>query len=83
MTEQFDLFNIYKQNDDDGEILEGIYPLAFSARANAEDTPRYNEAMASPDAEGFCQAMELELDQLESMEEAWKVVKHEKAIKEG
>ena len=79
MTRQFDIFNLYKEDDFDAELLEGIHPFAFAARANAEDTPNYTEAMASPDAEGFREAMQLEIDQLQSMQ-AWIVVPRQKAI---
>ena len=48
---------------------------------NAEDTPRYHEAMSSPDATGFREAMRLEFEQLTSMK-AWKVVSRQKAVDE-
>jgi hypothetical protein len=82
ITKQYDLLNLYKQDDNDEELLEAIHPFAFAARANAEDTPRYHEAMSGPDAPGFTTAMEMELDQLESME-AWDVVPRQKAIDEN
>ena len=81
MTAQFDLFNMFKQEDDDEELLESIHPFAFAARVNAEDTPRYHEAMSSPDATGFREAMRLEFEQLTSMK-AWKVVSRQKAVDE-
>jgi hypothetical protein len=81
MTRQFDIYNMMKQDDDDEELLESIHPFAFTARANAEDTPRYHEAMTGPDAQGFVKAMELELEQLESMN-AWDIVPRQKAIDE-
>ena len=48
---------------------------------NAEDTPRYHEAMSSLDATGFREAMRLEFEQLTSMK-AWKVVSRQKAVDE-
>ena len=39
MTQQFDLFDILKQDEQDIAQLESMHPLAFAARANAEDTP--------------------------------------------
>ena len=56
--------------------------LAFAARANAEDTPRFHEAMSSQDREGFIEAMKAELDQLSRMK-AFIFVPREKVIKEG
>ena len=82
MTAQFDAFNVLKMEDNDEELLEGIHPLAFSARASAEDTPRWNDAMNGPDAEGFRKAMDDEIELLESLD-SWDVVPREKAIREG
>ena len=45
-------------DDFDEELVNNIHPLEFSARANAEDTPRYDEAMHSPDAAGFNATMD-------------------------
>ena len=69
-------------DDYDDSIQHGTHPLAFSARANAEDNPTLEEAMSLPDREGFIAAMHLELEQLESMN-AWIVVPREKAIATG
>ena len=57
MTQQFHAYSIYQRLDADLDISTGIHPLAFAARANAEDTPRFHEAMKSQDREGFIQAM--------------------------
>ena len=59
--------------DEDG-LLDSIHPLAFAAKANAEDTPNFHQAMNSEDAEGFFRAMEEEYDLLESEFEAWEIV---------
>jgi len=69
-------------DDDDPEILHAQHPFAFAARANAEDTPRFYEAMSSPDREGFIKAMNLEIEQLNDME-AFVTVPRQKAIDEG
>ena len=53
MTRQHDLLGLMEVDEFDEELLNNIHPLAFSARANAEDTPRYDEATHSPDAAGF------------------------------
>jgi hypothetical protein len=81
MTTQFDILNIFTREDEDEELTETIHPLAFSARLSAEDTPRYHEAMNGPDADGFKEAMETELEQLQAMD-SWTVVPREKAIRE-
>ena len=66
----------------DINITTGIHPLAFSARANAEDTPRFHEAMRGPDREGFIIAMRKEMDQLSSLN-AFEAVPRQKAIDEN
>jgi hypothetical protein len=73
MTKQYDLYNIMTTDDFDADLIDTIHPLAFSARLNAEDTPRYHEAMNGPDTEGFREAMEKELEQLQSRN-CWEVV---------
>ena len=82
MTGCFEAYHIYQQFDEDLDISTGIHPLAFSARANAEDTPRFHEAMKGPDREGFIEAMKAELEQL-SLMDAFVAVPRQKAIDEG
>ena len=82
LTRQFDVLHSFKCDDYDEDIIHGMHPLAFAARANAEDTPRFHEAMSSQDREGFIEAMKAELDQLSQMK-AFVCVPREKAIKEG
>ena len=41
--------------------FEWMNPLTLMVKANAEDNPRWGEAMNGPNAEGFWQAMEDEL----------------------
>ena len=41
----------YKTDEDD--ILLGMHPLAFMAKANAEVSPNFHQAMNGPDAEAF------------------------------
>ena len=74
-------FSIYQRLDEDLDMSMGLQPFAFSARANAEDTPRFHEAMRSPDREGFISAMKIELAQLASMN-AFVAVPREKALSE-
>ena len=82
LTSQYDLLHLMKQCDFDEEIQNGTHPMAFAAKANAEDTPNLKEAMSGPDAEGFVEAMKKEIEELEGME-AWDVVPREMAIKTG
>ena len=63
--------------DEDG-LLDALHPLAFAARANADDTPNFSQAMTGPDAEGFYEAMKQELISLESLD-AWEEVPREAA----
>jgi len=82
MTQQFDMLSLLEQDDFDEELIYSIHPLAFAARANAEDTQRYEEAMHSPDADRFKAAINLEMDQLQE-KDVWTLVPREKAISEG
>jgi hypothetical protein len=59
--------------DVDTEIQNGTHPLAFAAKLNAADFPKYHEAMKSPERDEWIKAMEAELDQLERMD-CWDVV---------
>ena len=47
--------------------------MAFAAKVHSDDLPTYWEAMNSPDAEGFMEAMTKEIAMLESMG-AWEIV---------
>ena len=81
-TRCYEAYNIYQQLNGDLDISTGVHPLAFSARANAEDTPRFHEAMKGPDREGFIEAMKNELEQL-SLMNAFTAVPRQKAIDEN
>lgn len=80
LTRHYDLLHLLSCDDDDELLQNGTHPLAFAARANAEDNPNLEEALASCDREGFIQAMHLELEQLESMD-AWEIVPRDYALK--
>jgi len=82
MTKQFEAYSIYQRLDSDPDISTGLHPLAFAARVNAEDTPRFHEAMRSPDREGFIEAMKKEMDQLSGLD-AFVAVPRQKAVDEG
>ena len=45
LTKQYDLLHLLVTDDYDNEIQHSTHPLAFSARANAEDNPTLEEAM--------------------------------------
>eukprot|EP00957_Ditylum_brightwellii_P024983 1889292-Ditylum_brightwellii.AAC.1 len=42
-------------------------PLCLAARANASNNPNFNQAMNSPDTDGFCNTMDLEIGTLHNM----------------
>jgi hypothetical protein len=63
-------------------ILDDHHPMAFSAKANDEDTPNYRQAMSGPDSEGYIDAMELEMNQLRD-KETWVVVPRTEALAIG
>jgi len=63
--------------DDDG-LLNALHPMAFAAKANSDDTPNFHQALNGPDSQGFYEAMEKEIEQLESMD-PWEIVPIEKA----
>ena len=73
MTVQHIFLGLMEIDDFDVELLNDVHPLTFSARADAEDTPRYDEGMHSPDAEGFKAAMDIEMEQLMD-KDVWNVV---------
>lgn len=64
--------------DPETQEVDWFHPLTLSVKANAEDNPRWEEALNGPDAEGYWQAMEAELDALCKMN-AWEVVPREQA----
>jgi hypothetical protein len=58
--------------DEDG-LLTSLHPLAFAAKANNEDTPNFSQAMNGPDALGYVDAMENEIQQLEE-KDPWDII---------
>ena len=70
---------LHKAKLDADGLLTGTHPLALAARANADDTPNYYEAMNGNDSLGFLEAMKQELAQLESME-AWEIIPRSQAM---
>jgi hypothetical protein len=82
LTVSYDVLHMMKLDNFDSKILHGQHPFAFSACANANDDPKWNEVMSGPDREGFIEAMKLEIEQLESLH-SWDVVPREKALREN
>ena len=80
MTRQFDLIHEMKQDPLELDNCVLPHPFPLSAKANADDSPNFNEAMSSPDREGFIDAMHKEINQLEDFG-AWDVVPRSKALK--
>lgn len=67
------LLNSY--TDPDFGTVEYMHPSIFGAKANSEDTPNWTEAMNSPNADGFWNAMEIEIETLTKTRDCWKEVK--------
>ena len=72
---EMDVFFDFNTNE-----VDYFHPLFLSVKANAEDNPRWHEAMNGPDAEGYWRAMEAKLCQLLE-KDAWEVVPREQADK--
>ena len=68
---------IMSNTDADG-LLHSLHPLALSAKANSEDAPNFYQAMNGPDAEGWLEAMDKEIQQLLE-KDPWDVVPIEQA----
>jgi hypothetical protein len=63
--------------DPDDNTLDWMSPMILGAKANAEDTPTWEQAMNGPDREGYIKACEKELDTLTDDKDAWDVVLRE------
>jgi hypothetical protein len=58
-----------EQNTDQvHNTIEWMNPALFAVKANAEDTPTWNEAMGGPNGVGYWQAYKKEIDTLISLE---------------
>jgi hypothetical protein len=55
--------------------LNELSPLAFITRASAADNPRFHEAIAGSNKEGFWDAMQVEIDTLAGLRNSWDQVK--------
>ena len=54
-------------------ICDWHHPLAFEAKADADDNPNFYQALNGPDIEGFCEAIDKEIQQLLD-KQTWDVV---------
>jgi hypothetical protein len=60
--------------DPDDNTLDWMSPMILGAKANAKDTPTWEQAMNGPDQEGCIKTCEKELDTLTNDKDAWDVV---------
>ena len=51
-----------------------MHPMALAAKANSADNPKWHEVMNGPNADGFWQAMEVEMYVLTKEMDSWEVV---------
>jgi Reverse transcriptase (RNA-dependent DNA polymerase) len=65
---------IAAQTDVDHNTVEWMHPMILAAKANSEDTPRWEEAMNGPNKAGYWEAMRSELATLTGAKDAWDVV---------
>jgi hypothetical protein len=59
------------------DTVEWMHLMVLSAAANDVDNPTWVEAMNSPNALGYCDAMDKEIKMPEQDKDAWDVVKRE------
>ena len=62
-----------KHYNQKSECLSYLHPLSLQTLANDADNPTWNEAVNGPNAEGFWEAMRIELDTLKDFN-SWDVV---------
>jgi hypothetical protein len=65
------LGNLHQETDHELDTVENLNPSIFSAKANSEDTPTYEEAINGPFAQDFIKSMEVEWDMLDTVMKAW------------
>jgi hypothetical protein len=69
--------------DVEHNTVEWMHPMILAAKANSEDTPRWEEAMNGPNKAGYWEAMRSELATLTGPKEAWDVVDREDFLVHG
>ena len=57
----------------DTGLCDWSHPLAFTAKADANNNPNFYQALNGPNAEGFCSAMDTEIEKLLE-KQTWDVV---------
>ena len=62
-------------------LVDGIHLLSYAAKQSDEDSPTYYEAMNGLDVEGYHEAMQLEIAQLEG-QQTW-TLKNQATLPEG
>ena len=67
---------LIREYDPMSGTLEDWDPMALAAKANDADTPNWNQAMNGPNAQGFREACQKEIDTLNRMR-VWDVVRRE------
>ena len=58
----------------------GMHPMALAIKANDEDNPTFHQAMNGPDADGYKDAMDKEIDKL-AQKNAWTLVDIEEELR--
>lgn len=74
------MFQLMSTYDEINETLEGWNPMALLHKANDADTPNWHQAMNGPNADGFWQACEKEINTLIDMD-VWEVVERKPWMK--
>jgi hypothetical protein len=69
--------NLHQETDHELCTLDHLYKSAFTAKANSEDTPNYEETMNGPLSDDFRKAMEVEWYMLNVVMKAWEIVERQ------
>ena len=73
-------WHLLHTTDHKENTLEDLHPLAFAAKANAEDNPSWGEAMNGPYSDSYWKAAELKLHTLIDLMDAWEEVPREDSM---
>ena len=72
------MLNLMQMNTTiDNNTVEWMHPGTLAAKANAADTPAWEQAMNGPDSKGYWEACEREISTLQDDHEAWEVVQRQ------
>jgi Reverse transcriptase (RNA-dependent DNA polymerase) len=69
--------SLVAHTDPVSDTVEWMLPMVLGVAANDADNPTWAEAVNSPNAQGFCDAMDKEIKTLKQDKDAWDVVKRE------